>query len=195
MTGPEHCREAERLQVHAQELLTAGVYDAEESLQRAAAVLADAANSRPLRTASPRRSASTRVSFCRYPVCFGVVGDRRAAANFYNNRRSSSDIRAAIGEKAYRTRVAAQSAYYELLLTTDDPETIHIASLCMGAVTKIDESEGQETIDDNHQKSQLYLGDMIAAARKVQSGAFEGLGRIADDQGLAPVKEARNLTF
>lgn len=42
MTGPEHCREAERLQVHAQESLTAGVYDAEESLQRAAAVLADA---------------------------------------------------------------------------------------------------------------------------------------------------------
>jgi len=39
MTGPQHYREAERLQVHAQELLAAGVYDAEESLQRAAAVL------------------------------------------------------------------------------------------------------------------------------------------------------------
>ena len=42
MTGPEHYREAERLQVHAEELLTTGVYDAEKSLQRAAAVLADA---------------------------------------------------------------------------------------------------------------------------------------------------------
>ena len=42
MTGPQHYREAERLQVHAQELLAAGVYDADESLERAAAVLADA---------------------------------------------------------------------------------------------------------------------------------------------------------
>jgi hypothetical protein len=42
MTGPEHYREAERLQVHAQELLVTGVSDAEESLQRAAVVLADA---------------------------------------------------------------------------------------------------------------------------------------------------------
>ena len=40
MTGPEHYREAERLQVHAQELLVTGVDDAEDSLQRAAAVLA-----------------------------------------------------------------------------------------------------------------------------------------------------------
>jgi hypothetical protein len=37
MTGPEHYREAERLQAHAQELLATGVYDAEESLQQAAA--------------------------------------------------------------------------------------------------------------------------------------------------------------
>jgi hypothetical protein len=42
MTGPEHYREAERLKAHAQELLVTGVYDAEASLQRAAAVLADA---------------------------------------------------------------------------------------------------------------------------------------------------------
>ena len=42
MTGPEHYRAAERLQAHTQELLATGVYDAEKSLQRAAAVLADA---------------------------------------------------------------------------------------------------------------------------------------------------------
>jgi hypothetical protein len=42
MTGPEHYREADRLQAHAQELLVTEAYDAEESLQRAAAVLADA---------------------------------------------------------------------------------------------------------------------------------------------------------
>ena len=42
MTSPGHYREAERLQVHAQELLAAGVHDAEESLQRVTAVLADA---------------------------------------------------------------------------------------------------------------------------------------------------------
>ena len=37
-----HYREAERLQTHAQELLATGVYDAEESLQRATAALVDA---------------------------------------------------------------------------------------------------------------------------------------------------------
>jgi hypothetical protein len=42
MTGPEHYREAERLQAHAQELLVADVYDADQSLQRIAAVLVDA---------------------------------------------------------------------------------------------------------------------------------------------------------
>ena len=42
MTGPEQYPEAERLRVHARELLVTDVYDAEESLQRAAAVLANA---------------------------------------------------------------------------------------------------------------------------------------------------------
>jgi hypothetical protein len=42
MTGPQHYREAERLQAHAQELLVTGVPDAGENLQHAAAVLADA---------------------------------------------------------------------------------------------------------------------------------------------------------
>ena len=42
MTGPQHYREAERLQAHAQELLATGVPDAGENLQRAATVLADA---------------------------------------------------------------------------------------------------------------------------------------------------------
>jgi hypothetical protein len=42
MTGPQHYREAERLQAHAQQLLVTGVDDAGENLKRAAAVLADA---------------------------------------------------------------------------------------------------------------------------------------------------------
>lgn len=42
MTGPQHYREAERLQAHARELLVTGVPDVGENLQRAAAVLADA---------------------------------------------------------------------------------------------------------------------------------------------------------
>lgn len=42
MTGPEHYREAERLQAYAQEVLATEVCDAEESLRRAAAVIADA---------------------------------------------------------------------------------------------------------------------------------------------------------
>lgn len=42
MTGPQHYREAERLQAQAQELLVTGVPDAGENLQHAATVLADA---------------------------------------------------------------------------------------------------------------------------------------------------------
>jgi hypothetical protein len=41
MTGPEHYREAERLEAQAQELLVKGVYNAEESLKRVTAVLVD----------------------------------------------------------------------------------------------------------------------------------------------------------
>jgi hypothetical protein len=127
-----------------------------------------------------------------------LLEQRRAAASYYNKLGSNSDVRAAAGGEAYRTRVAVQSAYYELLLTTDDPETINFASLCMEAVTKIREGESQETVDDNHQKTQFYLGNMIAAARKAQPGAFEGFGgpgRIAGDQGQVPVEEARTPTF
>lgn len=45
MTGPEQYPEAERLRVHARELLVTDVCVAEESLQRAAAVLAQCAGS------------------------------------------------------------------------------------------------------------------------------------------------------
>ena len=116
-----------------------------------------------------------------------LLEHRRAAANYYNNRGSNPDVRAAAGEEAYRTRVAAQSAYYELLLTTDDPETIRLASTCMEAVSKIQEGENQETVDDNHQKTQFYVRDMIAAARKAQPGwTLEwdgGSVGVTDDQG------------
>src|ERR1022692_1418501 len=85
-----------------------------------------------------------------------LLDHRRAAANYYNNRNSNSEIRAAVGEEAYRTRAATLSAYYELLLSTDDSETIHFASLCMEAVSKIDKDASQEVVDDSHQKAQSY---------------------------------------
>ena len=106
-----------------------------------------------------------------------LLDARRAAANYYNNRESDSNIRAAIGEEAHRTRAATLSAYHELLLSTDDPETIRLASLCLESVNKIRKEASQETVGDNYEKTLSYLGDMIAAARKTQPGwALEGSG-------------------
>ena len=108
-----------------------------------------------------------------------LLEHRRAAANYHiHSRRSSPDIRVAAGEEAFRARVAAQSAYYELSLTTDDPKTIQFASLCIEAVGNIDKSKSKEIVDDNHEKTRLYLADMIAAAREAQPGALERLGEL-----------------
>jgi len=118
------------------------------------------------------REETRRLEFRSVVVRFAstLLDHRRAAANYYNNRGSKADIKAAAGEESYRTRAATMSAYYEVLLSTDDPETIRLATLCLEAVSRIRDPEGETTVDDNHQKALLYLGEMIAAARKAQPG-------------------------
>jgi hypothetical protein len=124
------------------------------------------------RSESRAREEARRQEFRSVVVRFSsiLLDHRRAVANYYNNRESDSNIRAVIGEEAYRTRAATLSVYHELLLSTDDPETIRLASLCLEAVSEIRKDASQETVDDNHQKIQSYLGDMIAAARNAQPG-------------------------